>query len=327
MVKMLARSALLLTVILLGLTSCSSSGSDTGSGKGSKGGKGALIDKSDKSAPKEIESRDITDLHAKFWLRGEWSSGRIDEYYDFAVEPDASGTLTASESETGVTVPADEELLLALQEIIEEQHLAAKNGKNEYQAIPPGPCDLEVHYASGEKLSFSYNNGDGPEWAKAIYLTFSEWFASKGEESLLVPKYEGRADSLELKYNAENPDDSWYYTVMLGENEYTLMRSLGGAWTKTKITDLTGFCDDVNRVLDGYDLRPYDRYSALYGYGWDASADRGGDDDVPYLKMIFWYEDDSQLQIKTHAPEAIENLLQFTDELRVCFDSRMSGEQ
>ncbi len=89
---------------------------------------GGTTDKTDRSAPKTIVSKDLTGFYAHFYLRGEWSPGKGDRFYTVEVKKDEQGALTAtvwtdSLQDACVSVPADEKLLAKLQSIIEELSL------------------------------------------------------------------------------------------------------------------------------------------------------------------------------------------------------------
>ena len=158
---------------------------------------GGVTDKTDKRAPKVIASKEITEFHAHFLLKEEWSRGHVSEFYTFDVKKDAAGVLTASEGLTGISAPADAGLLSALQGVIDKCGVAQKNGVYYVTAgLPPEfwPCELSVKYASGEKLAFTHDNDPSAEWAKNVYLAFSKWFEARGIDALVPPKYEGACD-------------------------------------------------------------------------------------------------------------------------------------
>ena len=140
----------------------------------------------DPDAPKTVESKDLTEFSAVLWLDTRY---RGDEYrlFDFSVAPDESGTPVASEAETGISAPADRDLLDALAAIIAQYGLAAQNGLYDVTAgLPP---EFEAHpftarYASGEEISFTVNNDPTSAWGEAVYDLFDEWFSARGEHAL-----------------------------------------------------------------------------------------------------------------------------------------------
>ena len=152
---------------------------------------GGIVDQTDSKAPKTIVSKEITAFSADFYLRGEWSPGETGRTYAFEIVPDETGALSAAETGAGIRFPADEALLTALQDMIDEEKLAEKNGVVRYTAgLPPEfqPCHAAVDYASGERLRFTVGNDPDAAWAKRTYLIFADWFAGKGDASLLPPR-------------------------------------------------------------------------------------------------------------------------------------------
>ena len=143
---------------------------------------GGTIDNTDPDAPKVIESTEITEFSVAFFLAERWT-GEDDHRFDFEVKPDENGVLTAYEHYSGVQYPADEDLLIALQEVIVQNNLAAMNGIYEVTAgLPPEyqPRILKVKYASGETLSYTVDNDPYEAWAMQICDVFAEWFHEKG---------------------------------------------------------------------------------------------------------------------------------------------------
>ena len=98
---------------------------------------GGVTDRTDHSAPKVINSKEITALDASFWLTDEESSrgGR----WELHVFRDGSGRLfmKADGVQKG-QVQADEALIAALQDIIDRFELAKFNGIDRVTAgLPP----------------------------------------------------------------------------------------------------------------------------------------------------------------------------------------------
>ena len=52
----------------------------------------------DANAPKTIDSKEIADFYAHFYLQGEWGKGDGDREYIFEVKPDESGALVQDQS-------------------------------------------------------------------------------------------------------------------------------------------------------------------------------------------------------------------------------------
>lgn len=147
---------------------------------------GGITDHTDYNAPKVIESKEIAEFYASFYLRDRWTAANR-HTFAFQVKNDDDGGLTASEKNSGISFPADETLLSALQTVIDEQELAAMNGVDRITAgLPPEyqACTLRVNYKSGETLTFTVNNDPNAEWAERFYAVFAEWFSEKGDNSL-----------------------------------------------------------------------------------------------------------------------------------------------
>ena len=173
---------LLCGVLLFGFSGC---------GKEDNPTTGSTTDKTDYNAPKEIKSKDIIDFYATFCLAGEWTKGEESLQYEFEVKKDSKGKYTASESTVGIVAPADETLLKSLQDIIDRFNLVKDNGVYKVTAgLAPEcrECSLDVYYKSGESLKFTKNNDPYAQWEQEMYMTFADWFAEKGDESLMPPE-------------------------------------------------------------------------------------------------------------------------------------------
>lgn len=180
MVKRVFLSTVLCTLTLIGL----------GEGVDAVPIDGGVTDRTDHQAPKAIVSKDITDLYARFFLFDEGSDNGEGDVYTFEIK-ETGTVLMAFESRSGLSFPADKKLLRKLQDIIDKHSLAAYNGVYEITAGLPvefQPCDFTAGYASGEVLHFTMDNDPEAEWAREVYQTFAEWFAKKGDASLLTKK-------------------------------------------------------------------------------------------------------------------------------------------
>lgn len=315
--QVVAMAALICTFALFGLFGC-----DSSPVSGPVDG-GTVTNKTDYNAPKVIESKDIAAYHAHFMLYREWAPGFEDAFFTFEVAPDANGELMASELTTGVSAPADEELLTALQAVIDEHGLAERNGSYRLTAgLPPefGPCTVNVDYASGENLTFTENNEPDALWAKQTYLVFANWFAGKGEDALLPQQVEWQIERLSIatiqdgiitRYSGITVDDE---DAIDGET-HLLMRDIydnnAGA---TVSTGLILFPEDyyerVSEIFSHHDTRAYDYRSALYGMGATK-----GDADEPWsadLQIYVENADGSRFSVNTNDPldkEALEPLV------------------
>ena len=247
---------------------------------------GGVTDKTDRNAPKTIASKDLTSFYAHFYLRGEWSPGKGDRFYTFEVHKDEQGVLTAfaqtdSVQSAVISRPADEQLLAALQSIIDTYKLAGNNGYYRVTAgLPPEfqKCHFNANYASGEKLEFTKNNNPDAEWPKETYLAFARWFAEKGDASLLPPEQSfGPLKRFSLTFT-ENGRNLEYMPVHVQEKDAIdgerLLLEKSVYNTEAKASEFTGyilFPEDylkrIHEILSAHDLRAFDYHSVLYGRG------------------------------------------------------------
>ena len=140
--------------------------------RGSMSG-GVVHDRTDHSAPKIIESREITDLEASFWLE----DGHL---------PRGRWTLSASRKSSGVVLLSiqgrlqaqtqlEASFLADVQDVIERFELVKRNGMDRVTSGLPyqfSPCSLRVAYASGERLYFRSNGNPREEWPKSLLKIF-----------------------------------------------------------------------------------------------------------------------------------------------------------
>ena len=290
---------------------------------------GGTTNKTDYTAPKDIKSKEITGFRTAFYLYGEWtelSEGERGNSYSFKIQKDENGKLIASEYTTKVKHEADEELLNNLQKVIEEQHLAGMNGV--YEVTEGLPYEFQktttvIEYASGEEISFTINNDPEAKWIKDVYLVFAEWFDSKGIHDLMPPK----VDSLISRIDIDIRTDTLYteYSGIIvseedaidGEN-YLLQRSVYDITQKKSITwDFHKFPEDyyerIGEIIEKYDIRPFDKYSPLYGYGREDINDT----DYDNSKICIYIETVSghRQHIGISSDSDMEMLKPFMDEL------------
>lgn len=268
---------------------------------------GGEVDHTDYTAPKEIESKDITDYYATFNIEGKWAPGQRDVFYTFEVKPDEEGVLMATESVTGVKAVADQALLTSLQEIIDEFELAEHNGEYRITAgIDPslyGPSTLTVNYASGEELNFTQDNDPSEEWAKKTYLAFAKWFAGQGDQSLLPEEYENMVSKLSITFNDIYAGGSYEYSVGEERDEYgrlVLTRTVDGETDRASVYSSNIFFDDISGILSDHDLQAY--------------ASSSGDEEAD-LRIDIVYEDGHELSIHTSDEAAIDELVVMTSDL------------
>ena len=279
----------------------------------------------DANAPKEIESKEIADFYAHFYLVGEWGRGDGDREYLFEVRPNESGELIASESGSGVQMPADEELLAALQRVIDENELALKNGIYDVTAgLPPEfqACGVNVNYVSGENLKFTINNEPEAPWAQGIYLAFADWFASKGDERFVPPRETGQVTRLRFDWRKDGKKLSYGdihvpeemaidgQTLVLNKDIYNY------GTQKTELDKFVAFPEDyfdrISEIFAGHDWRAFSHYSVLYGQGREDFDPWPDDGD---LEIYLEYESGHREDILVSEPSDIELLQPLLDEL------------
>lgn len=134
---------------------------------------GVVTDKTDHSAPKVIESKEITELNVSFWLDDEKNRGRRWELW--AGRNSSGGVSVSLQGEMQGQAQTDTALLADMQSIIDRFELAKLNGIDRVTAgLPPqfSPVRLRVDYASGECLYFQRNGDPKAEWSKAMLDAF-----------------------------------------------------------------------------------------------------------------------------------------------------------
>ena len=288
---------------------------------------GGVTNNTDYSAPKTIQSKDISDYRVNFMLGGEWAPGHENVFYTFEVKPDGSGTLTAAESVTGVSAPADKALLDALQTVIDEYALAGQNGVYRLTAgIDPsefGPSTLTVHYASGETLTFTVDNNPDEPWVRATYLAFAKWFASQGIDTLLPSGLEKMVTDIRLQ--VRDGDKSWSYgfeTEPNDKGERVFTRVLDGKKESVPVRDTQRFFDNLSTAIEDFDLSKYDPASPLYGYERTAEDER--EPSGAAVQLTIRYEDGHEVSVRSSAESVLDDLGFLIDVLFDCFDGQFS---
>ncbi len=292
---------------------------------------GGTTNKTDPDAPKEIESKDITSFYATFYWTGEWINEYGGNQYEFKASINEDGSITAEETSQGISLTGSGGLMEKLQEMIDDNDLAAQNGVYEVTAgLPPefDHCSVNVDYASGENLTFTTNNNPDAQWIKDTYFAFAEWFAENGDASLVPDKHEGEVERLTLvlrdgdvryRYgdwmlqNGDNPDIK----------ERILERDVYDYAAEDDVTDdympyYEEFYDGIDDILSYYDLSPFDSLSAYYGQGRNTTDKE--DPESADLVIRIEYKDDYRLTIATSDEKDREILEPLVDEIIGYFD-------
>ena len=293
---------------------------------------GGTTDRTDRQAPKVINTKNIMSLSTHFSLVGEWQSGRDIVECELVIKPNESGIMTVTEPTLSISYEADKELLDKVQDIIDREGLARKNGIYKVTAgLPPEfqPCYLIVDYASGERLSFTENNEPEAAWAKQMYLLAADWFAQKGSPAMLPPNEKEQVEKLSVELNEKGLKTRYSAILVDDENAINGERELfcKRVWSydeeKTVCKVFALFPEDfyikVSAVINSFDLRPFDRCSALYGMGRNMTKRK--DEDSADLKIHITYVNGHRLNIDTSDPNDIEMLRPMINELFGYYDS------
>lgn len=270
---------------------------------------GERIHDTDPSAPKEIKSKDITEFKVNMFLNLRWDKNENHEF-EFSISDDGSGKLLVSESVLGISSEADEDILRAVQDIIDEYKLASKNGDYDVTAgLPPefAPCTFTVNYESGEKLTFTEDNDPGAEWEEALYDAFAEWFSGKGIKDLYPEEEIAKVSRFGFKYNKDGKN-IWIMNTTVLEDE-----AIDG---ETSLLSLEIYYDnDDSGIENVYAKIPDDYYDRITEIIADSDFIRDYrfnkivDDAEHYqglLSLYLEFEDDTRISFDTNDEESVE---------------------
>ena len=303
---------------------------------------GGTTDRTDADAPKEIVSKDIASFDASFILFTRWTADEDDNAYHFTVQPDESGVLTAKEEYRGISLPADGELLAALQEVIDAQELASMNGiyrvtaglAPEYQ-----PGGLTVRYQSGETLSFTTDNNPYALWSEQTYDVFAAWFAARDNRSLYPSEELGTVTGFMLEYTEEGLFRRYCDTTVserfaIDEETHLLERYVYDSVTSVRVSEQHRLIPDdyfsrVSGIVSSYSLvRKYDfsRYDHAEGdfghhdrgyYGFAAEPVPANESDAANRLLVLRLQCDSgeTISIETAKISEIEGMKPMITEL------------
>ncbi|MBR1885027.1 MAG: hypothetical protein IJ812_01350, partial [Schwartzia sp.] len=262
----------------------------------------------------------------------EWSPGRENQFYTFTVKKDDSGVLMASArsgnaTDGDVSRSADEKLLTALQSVIDERHLAGENGVYRVTAgLPPQfqKCHFDAGYASGEKLTFTKNNNPDAEWAREIYMAFANWFAERGDASLLPPgqsfgpikdfSFAWTEDGKKTRCAPVHVQEEKAIDgerLLLGKSVYDVeaKQSLSREYTLFP----EDYAERIREILSAHDLRAFDYHSVFYK--------KRKKEEHPALEIHVNFTDGSHLYIDVSDATDIEALRPLTAELAAYHDA------
>ena len=281
---------------------------------------GGTTDKTNPKAPTVIESKEITSFSSSFRLYDIWSVEHELIEYRFEIAPDENNVLMASEEESGIRFPADDALLSSLQQVIDDQHLASRNGVYRVTAgLPPEfqQCTFKTGYASGETLSFTVNNELESAWGRAVKDVFADWFALQGDDSLAVPKEAKQVTELKFKLILDGYSYRFQpYKVkdLDAINGQTLLL-LGSASKSEDGSQLYGgtipypsdYFDRISEILL--------RYTNVLNASNATYTSETIDPKIKSLELYITYENGRRLNIRTDGPRRIEALRPVLNEL------------
>ena len=307
---------------------------------------GGNVTHADPDAPKTVKSGELTAFSAELFLSNRWYGDERHEFI-FTVSPDQNGTLTASEANSGVSLPADEELLTGLSAIIAEYDLASMNGLYDVTAgLPPEAAAHAFHaaYASGEEISFTVNNQPFSAWGEAVCDLYAAWFEKHGITALYPDPEESTLTRFILDFT-ENGRRVRYSDVHVPESDaikgetYLLSKSvetsgLFGRDSDKYILFPGDYYEKLTALIASTDLdrkyifSTYDRAANNYGnhekgyFGWGdkTTADNEPDSETLKLSLHLTYESGHRVNIDTKKESEIEAMRPLLETLTAYLD-------
>ena len=181
---------------------------------------GGIIDHSDPSASKVIESKNLVSLETGFFCY-ETDPAEGGYRYSFSLKK-IDGKPTLSENKRyQISCEVEEAVLGKVEEIIEQYNLAEWNGRNRYTSGLPeeyAPYYLSAEYASGERLYFYLDGDPEAEWSNALLKFFREVFAVNGYAQVLPPEASYVFTRFDFAYNEGETFYSYGNILMPGRD-------------------------------------------------------------------------------------------------------------
>ena len=330
----------ILTALATLFSGCSSENNPGNSG-------GVVTDKTDPDAPKVINSKELTALETYYYLNSRWtSSGR--HKFHFILGKDENGSLTITEKEGDISLPADDGLVSSIQKIIDDNDIAKSNGV--YRTVsglpePFRPSYFRADYASGEKIEFTVQNDPGSKWGEELYDLLARYFSENGNDSLYPEKETSRIRRIDITV-WENGIQHTYNSILVDDasaidNETTLLERGGYDKAGNKITCREfmlipdDYYDKITQIIADTDMvRNYDysfyasteagrHYHDMGYYGMGNENAKDDEEDLPdsSLDLYIEYESGKQIRIKTGKESEILGMKPITDKLREYHDS------
>ncbi|MBQ0059263.1 MAG: hypothetical protein KBS83_04805 [Lachnospiraceae bacterium] len=201
---------------------------------------GGVVDETDEHAPKVIESKDITDFYADYYVEDYKVPERSGSYYcKITTDEDGIHTLKIEGYPESYEEVVDDSLLAEIQAIIDRNKLVEMNGYSKVTSgLPPEyqACHMNVVYASGETLNFKVNNDPDGAWNTELYHLLEKYLIETGHEELNPPV---EVTTITHFHIAFNEDDTFYEYgfITMGEDEERFYRAYG---SMTDSSDETG---------------------------------------------------------------------------------------
>lgn len=309
---------------------------------------GGTVTHVEQNVPKTVESKELTAFSAELFLSNRWYGDEAHEFL-FLVTPsqDQDGAPTVSEANSGVSLPADEDLLTGLAAIIAEYDLASKNGLYDVTAgLPPEAAAHAFHaaYASGEEINFTVNNQPFSAWGEAVYDLYASWFEKHGITALYPDPEESALTRFILDFT-ENGRRVRYSDVHVPESDavggetYLLSKSvetegLFGEDSDKYILFPDDYFEKLTALIAATDLdrkylfSAYDRAANNYGnhdegyFGWGdkTTADNEPDSETLKLSLHLTYESGHRVNIDTRKESEIDAMRPLIDTLTAYLD-------
>lgn len=187
----------------------------------------------------------------------------------------------------------------------------------------------------GGKTGFTVNNDPDAEWTRETYIAFADWFASKGNDSLLPPKQSFgpiRDCSFTLTADGQKVHISPVHVLekdaIDGERRLlgrTVFDSEAKGWKRDEyILIPEDYPEQIRTILSGHDLRTFDWHSILYRERKMTDGEK--DFFRPVLQIHVTFEDGKRLQIDTNDADDVEMLRPLVTELLAYHDSLFDEE-
>ena len=298
---------------------------------------GGVTDKTDPNAPKEINSKDISEFSVNFFHETRKNINE-EQFFHFEVKKNDKGILMAEEIKTGISQEADKQLLDSLQEVIDRYGLVAMNGYYRVTAgLPPEyqKCTLTVIYESDEKLTFSENNNPSAKWTAAFYDVFAKWFAQKGDDSLYPRREDSPVSRIDI--DMKENDITRHYMILdvkqedaIDGDNHLLRKMIYDDAKKETIEKKHAripedYYENITAILKKYDFDLKYEYSyfehkdGYYGFAQDYENDEQDGNNL--IRFYIEFESGERMDLETSKTSEIEAMKALLNDLITYHDS------